>query len=106
MKMKINLGLRREAQRHAALEARDASQKAVSPLRSATALQNLASLLLCVLALIPSAGFAQTNSLTALLQQGLFEEQASRNLDAAIADYSTLAAKFDQDRQLDRKSVV
>ena len=98
--MKINLGLRREAPRHAALEARDASQKAVSPLRSTTALQNLASLLLCVLALIPSAGFAQTNSLTALLQQGLFEEQASRNLDAAIADYSTLAAQFDKDRQL------
>ncbi|MDR3458658.1 MAG: ankyrin repeat domain-containing protein [Verrucomicrobiae bacterium] len=43
---------------------------------------------------------AQTNNLTALLQQGLFEEQASRNLDAAIADYSTLAAQFDKDRQL------
>ena len=43
---------------------------------------------------------AQTNSLTALLQQGLFEEQASRNLDAAIADYTTLAGQFDKDRQL------
>jgi ankyrin repeat protein len=43
---------------------------------------------------------AQTNDLTALLQQGLFEEQASRNLDAAIADYSSLAAQFDKDRQL------
>jgi len=43
---------------------------------------------------------AQTNSLTALLQQGLFEEQASRNLDAAIADYQSLALQFDQDRQL------
>lgn len=43
---------------------------------------------------------AQTNDLTALLQQGLFEEQASRNLPAAIADYQALAAKFDQDRQL------
>ncbi len=43
---------------------------------------------------------AQTNDLTALLQQGLFEEQASRNLDAAIADYSSLAAQFDKNRQL------
>ena len=43
---------------------------------------------------------AQTNSLTALLQQGLFEEQATRNLDAAIADYQSLALQFDKDRQL------
>ena len=46
------------------------------------------------------AARAQTNDLTALLQQGLFEEQASRNLNAAITDYQALAAKFDQDRQL------
>ena len=52
--------------------------------------------------LLLAAAFApaQTNNLTALLQQGLFEEQASRNLDAAIADYNTLAAQFDKDRQL------
>ncbi len=43
---------------------------------------------------------AQTNNLTALLQQGLFEEQASRNLDAAIASYQSLARQYDQDRQL------
>jgi cytohesin len=43
---------------------------------------------------------AQTNDLTALLQQGLFEEQANRNLDAAIAVYQNLTARFDQDRQL------
>src|ERR1022692_782810 len=43
---------------------------------------------------------AQTNNLPALLQQGLFEEQANRNLDAAIADYQTLATQFDKDRQL------
>ena len=43
---------------------------------------------------------AQTNNLTALLQQGLFEEQANRNLDAAIADYQSLAPQFDKDRQL------
>ncbi len=43
---------------------------------------------------------AQTNDLTALLQQGLFEEQANRNLDAAIANYQMLAAQFEKDRQL------
>lgn len=43
---------------------------------------------------------AQTNNLTALLQQGLFEEQANRNLDAAIANYQTLALQFDKDRQI------
>ena len=42
----------------------------------------------------------QTNSLTALLQQGLLEEQANRNFDAAIADYQSLALQFDKDRQL------
>jgi tetratricopeptide (TPR) repeat protein len=57
---------------------------------------------LCVLIFLLAAALAraQTNSLTALLQQGLFEEQANRNLDAAIADYSSLATQFDKDRQL------
>ncbi len=43
---------------------------------------------------------AQTNNLTSLLQQGLLEEQANGNLDAAIADYRSLALEFDKDRQL------
>jgi len=43
---------------------------------------------------------AQTNNLTALLQQGLFEEQANGNLDAAILDYQSLATQFDKDRQI------
>ena len=34
------------------------------------------------------------------MQQGLFEEQASRNLPAAISNYEVLAAQFDRDRQL------
>ena len=57
---------------------------------------------LCLGILLVAAAIlhAQTNSLTALLQQGLFEEQANRNLDAAIADYQTLATQFDKDRQL------
>jgi hypothetical protein len=43
---------------------------------------------------------AQTNDLSAALRQGLFEEEANRNLDAAISNYQALAAQFDQDRQV------
>ncbi len=43
---------------------------------------------------------AQTNGLTALLQQGLFDEEASHDLNAAIADYQSLAKQFDKDRQV------
>jgi cytohesin len=43
---------------------------------------------------------AQTSNLTSLLQQGLFEEQANRNLDAAISNYQSLATQFEKDRQL------
>src|SRR5258708_20880296 len=55
-----------------------------------------------VLILFLAAAFArgQTNNLTSLLQQGLLEEQANHNLDAAIADYQSLATQFDKDRQL------
>ncbi|HTV62855.1 MAG TPA: ankyrin repeat domain-containing protein, partial [Verrucomicrobiae bacterium] len=55
----------------------------------------------CLLVVLLAAvvAHAQTN-LTMLLQQGLFEEQANRNLDAAIADYQTLATQFDKDRQI------
>jgi len=58
------------------------------------------SICIGLLLLAASLSPAQTTNLTALLQQGLFEEQASRNLDAAITDYQTLAAQFDKDRQL------
>jgi ankyrin repeat protein/tetratricopeptide (TPR) repeat protein len=57
---------------------------------------------MCVLALFlaPAVAPAQTNNFTARLQQGLLEEQGNRNLDAAIADYQSLAALFDKDRQV------
>jgi ankyrin repeat protein len=53
-------------------------------------------------ALFMSAGivFAATNDLTALLQKGLFEEEANHNLAAAIRNYQTAIDGFDQDRQL------
>ncbi len=60
----------------------------------------LAALLLGGLALMSLSGRAATTNLTALLQQGLFEEQANRNLEAAIASYASLAKQFDKDRQL------
>ena len=103
-------GLRREVKRHAAFGSHACVRKAVSPLRSATAVQSLASLLLltrhsvatavCVLVLIPSAVFAATNDLSGLLQQGLFEEEANRNLDAAAQAYQSVSRQFDQDRAL------
>ncbi len=57
---------------------------------------------LYILIIFLAATFAQgqTNNLTSLLQQGLLEEQANHNLDAAIADYQSLAMQFDKDRQL------
>ncbi len=46
------------------------------------------------------AAHAATNDLTGLLQKGLFEEEANRDLDAAISNYQTLAGQFDKDRQI------
>jgi hypothetical protein len=58
----------------------------------------LTALLLGSAPLLP-AGTA-TNDLTSLLQQGLFDEEANRDLTAAIADYQSLATQFDRDRQV------
>ena len=55
---------------------------------------------LLVFLLAAAGAQAQTNNLAALLQQGLIEEQANRNLDAAIASYQSLATQFDKDRQV------
>ena len=43
---------------------------------------------------------AQTNDLSTALQKGLFEEEANRNLDAAVSNYLSLAEQFDRDRQV------
>jgi len=56
--------------------------------------------LIGVVFLALTAAFGQTNSLTTALQQGLFEEEANRNLDAAISNYQWLATQFDRDRQV------
>ncbi len=58
------------------------------------------ALLLCVLVLIPFRLSAATNDLSGLLQKGLFEEEANRNLDAAVQAYQALITAFDQDRKL------
>ena len=40
------------------------------------------------------------DDLSARLQKGLFEEEANRNLDAAIQAYQSVVTQFDKDRQL------
>ena len=55
---------------------------------------------LCVLALIPPALPAATNDLSGLLQKGLFEEEANRNLDAAAEAHRAVSAQYDRDRAL------
>jgi len=57
-------------------------------------------LLLCVFAICPLRLSAATNDLSGLLQKGLFEEEANRNLDAAVQAYQALVTAFDQDRKL------
>ncbi len=42
---------------------------------------------------------AATNEVGALLQQGLFEEEANQNLDAAIQAYQAVVAQTDKNRQ-------
>jgi len=52
--------------------------------------------------LVTVTGFATaaTNDPTAVLQRGLFEEEANHNLNAAIQAYESVVAQFDQDRKL------
>jgi ankyrin repeat protein len=57
-------------------------------------------LTLLILMLANAMASAQSSNLTSLLQQGLLEEQANGNLNAAIADYKSLAEEFDKNRQL------
>src|ERR1041385_7305292 len=60
----------------------------------------LKSWILALMLALATAARAATNDLTSLLQQGLFEEEANRDLNAAIANYQSLATAFDKDRQL------
>jgi ankyrin repeat protein len=53
-----------------------------------------------VLVLAGMAAQAATNDLTTTLQKGLFEEEANRNLEAAIQAYQSVANQFDKDRKL------
>ncbi len=55
---------------------------------------------LVVLMFVATLARAATNDLSGLLQKGLFEEEANRNLDAASAAYQTLVTQFDKDRQI------
>jgi ankyrin repeat protein len=55
--------------------------------------------LVVTISVFATLAHAVTNDLTGLLQKGLFEEEANRNLDAAISNYQNLANAFDKDRQ-------
>jgi tetratricopeptide (TPR) repeat protein len=61
-----------------------------------------ATLRLCAFAflLLPTSVLAATNDLTSALQQGLFEEEANHNLEAAAQAYQAVSAQFDKDRKL------
>jgi cytohesin len=60
---------------------------------------------LCLMAVLAMALSGPTcvvaaDDLSTRLQKGLFEEEANRNLDAAIQAYQSVIAQFDKDRQL------
>jgi|GEM_PF-1199551 len=44
--------------------------------------------------------FADTNNITALIQRGLFEEEANHNLPAAMEAYQSAISEHDKDRKL------
>src|SRR3954452_20206371 len=60
----------------------------------------LKSWMLAVTLALAATARGATDDLTGLLQNGLFDEEANRDLNAAIADYQSLANAFDKDRQL------
>ena len=56
--------------------------------------------MLVALLFVATLARAATNDLSGLLQKGLFEEEANRNLDAASAAYESLVKQLDKDRQI------
>lgn len=60
----------------------------------------IVALVTCIVTLIPAALSAATNDLAGMLQRGLFEEEANRNLEAAAQAYQAVGAQFDKDRAL------
>ena len=60
----------------------------------------LRSILHSTFFILPFAVSAATNDLSSALQQGLFEEEANRNLPAAISAYEAVSRQFDKNRAL------
>src|SRR5215471_2790157 len=58
------------------------------------------NLLMAALIMASTFGRAATNDLSAVLQKGLFEEEANHNLEAAIQAYKSVIDQYDQDRKL------
>src|SRR5690349_10430986 len=59
-----------------------------------------AVLLLAGWASLAAPADAATEDSTAVLQKGLFEEEANHDLNAAIQAYQSVIQKFDRDRKL------
>ena len=64
-------------------------------------------MILCGMGMAVGAGNvgAATNEVSGLLQQGLFEEEANHNLDAAITAYQSVITRAQQDRQFEATAV-
>ena len=58
------------------------------------------SVVLVMFMVVASTARAATNDLAGALQRGLFEEEANRNLDAAVQAYQAVSTQFDKDRAL------
>src|SRR5215471_15987665 len=58
------------------------------------------NLLMAALIMASTFGRAATNDLSAVLQKGLFEEEANHNLDAAIQAYKSVIDQYDEERRL------
>lgn len=56
--------------------------------------------MLVVLMFVATLARGATNDLSGLLQKGLFEEEANRNLEAASEAYENLVKQLDKDRQI------
>ncbi len=64
-------------------------------------------IILCGMGMMVGVGKAgaATNEVSGLLQQGLFEEEANHNLDAAIQAYQSVITRTQQDRQFEATAV-
>src|SRR5438477_8366812 len=71
-----------------------------SALTGGKAFQRFLALTLTAASFLPLLASAATNDLSAILQKGLFEEEANHNLPAAIQAYQAVVNQLDDARKL------